>query len=64
MFENFALGFFALAVVLFVGSYLASLWLDYADGHSESRLTDRLNETLERELSEYGASEGSDGRHA
>lgn len=50
--------------IAFLAFYLAGMWLDYADGHSESRLTDRLNDTLERELSEYGASEGSDGRRA
>lgn len=55
------------ALYIVVGAVVARLflkWLDYADGHSESRLTDRLNDTLERELAEYGASEGNDGRHA
>lgn len=55
------------ALYIVVGAVVARLflrWLDYLDGHSESRLTDRLNDTPERELSEYVASEGSDGRPA
>lgn len=30
---------------------------------SENELTETLSEMLERELAEYGAPEGSDGRH-
>lgn len=35
-----------------------------AEKRAEDDLTERLNDTLERDLSEYGASEGNDGRHA
>jgi hypothetical protein len=50
--------------VAFLAFYLAGIWIDYTDGCDDDGLTDRFNDTLERELSEYGASEGSDGRHA
>lgn len=43
-------------------AYLAGIWIDYTDGRDDDRLTERLNDTLEREL--YGAAEGNDGRHA
>ena len=45
-------------------SYLAGIWIDYMGRRADDRLAELLNETLERELAEYGASEGSDGRHA
>jgi hypothetical protein len=37
-------------------AYLAGIWIDYTDGRDDDGLTDRLNDTLERELAEYGAS--------
>lgn len=40
----------ALGASGYLAVYLAGKWLDYADGHSESRLTDRLNDAIEREL--------------
>ena len=52
----------AFAGLALLGVYLANLWIDYTDGRYDDGLTDRLNDTMERELSEYGASEGSDGR--
>lgn len=54
----------AVAGFALLGVYLANLWIDYTDGRDDDGLTDRLNDTLDRELAEYGASEGSDGRHA
>jgi len=44
-------------------AYLDGIWIDYTDGRDDDGLTDRLNETLERELAEYGASEGNDRLH-
>lgn len=41
-------------------AYLAGIWIDYTDGRDDDRLTERLNDDLEREL--YGATEGNDGR--
>lgn len=50
--------------IAFLAFYLAGIWIDYTDGRDEDGLTHRLTDDLERELAEYGASEGSDGRHA
>ena len=50
----------AFAGFALLGAYLAGIWIDYTDGRDDDGLTDRLNETLEREFSEYGAPEGSD----
>lgn len=61
--ETFSFLELTVGVILAVGLHLSSKWIDYADGHSESRLTDRLNDTLERELAEYGASEGNNRLH-
>ena len=50
----------AFAGFALLAAYLAGIWIDYTDGRDDDGLTDRLNETLERELAEYGAPEGSD----